>query len=130
MRKRLQHLWNIPAIWLVCFAILFGKDVAIVDLHTKFDLFSLLEIFAVKGNITIAYPQILPVLTAMLRRGLLAVNQEHPESTSTSFKKICGDEAETVIAKSSVHVEQGAPFFTASGEDFGKIRFVALIIIN
>lgn len=82
MQYRLKHWWNIPTIWPICFAILFGKDIATIDLDRKFDLFSLLESFAAAGNARIVYPEILPVITAMLQNGLRAItrDQEDPDS--------------------------------------------------
>ena len=86
LQHRLQRLWFQPRVWLICFAVLFGKDVATVNLEQDFSLFGLLETFASDSNSVIIYPEILPVLTAMLRKGLVAViqDQSNPESTHES----------------------------------------------
>ena len=73
MQHRLKRWWNIPTIWRICFSILFGRDIAAIDLERKFDLFDLLESFAPAGQTNVIYPEILPVITAMLQSGLKAV---------------------------------------------------------
>ena len=125
MRHRLQRLWNVPTIWLVCFAILFGKDLRKVNFETKFDLFSLLETFSVDGSVTIVFPQILPVVTAMLRKGLLAIDQEQPESASPSPKTYRG-EAVTEIASESACTKQCSISSTMTGQIFGENLFYCI----
>lgn len=85
MQNFLKKWWNIPEIWLICFSVLFGKDVADIDFSKPFGLFSLLEAFAPSGDCRIAYPEILPVLTAMLQNGLRNIyrNQGDPDSPVT-----------------------------------------------
>lgn len=82
MQHRLKRWWNIPTIWRICFSILFGRDIAAIDLERKFDLFSLLESFAPAGQTKVIYSEILPVITAMLQSGLKAIskNQNDPDS--------------------------------------------------
>ncbi|KAL8669327.1 MAG: hypothetical protein Q9168_006073 [Polycauliona sp. 1 TL-2023] len=45
LRHRLEHRWHLPAIWRICFAILFGCDVSPIDLGRPFTLFSLIDDF-------------------------------------------------------------------------------------
>ncbi|MCJ1473895.1 hypothetical protein MMC13_002550 [Lambiella insularis] len=82
MRYRLKRWWNVTALWPVCFAILFGKDVADIDFERPFDLYNLLAIFAPNNATKVANPQILPVLTAMLQNGLKTItkDQDDPDS--------------------------------------------------
>lgn len=82
MQHRLKRWWNIPTIWRICFSILFGRDIAAINLERKFDLFSLLESFAPAGQTKVIYSEILPVLTAMLQSGLKAISKDQmdPES--------------------------------------------------
>ena len=84
MQHRLKRWWNIPNIWRICFSILFGRDIAAIDLERKFDLFSLLESFAPAGQTKVTYSEILPVITAMLQSGLKAISKDQidPESPS------------------------------------------------
>lgn len=85
MQSFLKKWWNIPDIWLICFSVLFGNDVADIDFGKPFGLFSLLESFAPNGDCRITYPEILPVLTAMLQNGLRNIyrNQGDPDSPVT-----------------------------------------------
>jgi hypothetical protein len=83
MRHRLKRWWHMKPIWISCFTVLFGKDVAMVDFNRPFDLYSLLDTFA--PNAKVLNPQVLPVLTAMLQNGLKSVtkDQADPDSPST-----------------------------------------------
>jgi len=67
MRYRLKRWWDMPTLWPICFSILFNHDVADIDYERPFELFSLLETF---GKSTVVYPNILPVVMAMLQQGL------------------------------------------------------------
>lgn len=82
MQHRLKRWWNVPTVWPVCFAILFDLDVAAIDFSRAFDLFGLLEVFASRGKVAVAYPAMLPVITTMLGEGLKTVtrNQSDPDS--------------------------------------------------
>lgn len=82
MQYRLKRWWNIPTIWPICFAILFGQDIATIDFERTFDLYSLLESFADDGEAKVVYPEILLVIAAMLQSGLksIAKDQADPES--------------------------------------------------
>ncbi|CZT48360.1 probable beige protein homolog [Rhynchosporium secalis] len=79
MRFRLRRWWDLPTLWPICFSILFGRDVAEVDLEAPFELFSLLEPFS---NCKIVYPGVLPVIMSMLQHGLKEVlhHQDDPDS--------------------------------------------------
>ncbi|KAK5158140.1 hypothetical protein LTR04_005275, partial [Oleoguttula sp. CCFEE 6159] len=73
LKYRLKTWWNEPALWIICFAVLLGYDVAAIDLDRKFDHFSLFETFLKDHPLKIAFPIVLPVITAMLDTGLRAV---------------------------------------------------------
>jgi hypothetical protein len=79
MRHRLRRWWDIPTLWPICFSILFNRDVADIDYERPFELFSLLESFDASK---VVYPNILPVIIAMLQQGLntLLRNQDDPDS--------------------------------------------------
>ncbi|KAJ9259019.1 hypothetical protein DTO207G8_1179 [Paecilomyces variotii] len=70
MRHRLKRWWNIPALWPICFGILFGLDVACMDLERPFDHSGLLDLFVSNGEPKIVFPEILPVIMEMLQSGL------------------------------------------------------------
>jgi hypothetical protein len=76
MKNRLRHWWNTPGIWTICFAILFGRDVATIDFERDFDVFNLVDIFIAhspQSALRICYPEVLPVITAMLETGLRTI---------------------------------------------------------
>jgi len=79
MRHRLKRWWDIPPLWPIIFSILFAYDVADIDFERPFELFSVLETF---GKSKVVYPDVLPVITAMMQHGLKDVlrNQDDPES--------------------------------------------------
>ena len=87
MRHHFRRWWNVPAIWLICFAILFGQDLAVIDFDRPFTLFNLLESFMVDGKLKVDYPEVLPIITSMLRTGLKTVLNGHQEPYSTVRNK-------------------------------------------
>ena len=91
LQYRLKRWWGIPTIWPICLAILFGQDIAAVNLERKFDLYNLLEIFDNESGVKIIYPEVLPVLTAMLRNGLKSITREQTDPESPSFGGIAPD---------------------------------------
>lgn len=76
MQHRIRRWWKVPALWLICFAIFFGHDVASIDIERQFDLYNLLETFTAKDQSHVIYPEILPVLTAMLQAGLRSITRD------------------------------------------------------
>lgn len=76
MKNRLRHWWNMPGIWTICFAILFDRDVASIDFERDFDVFNLVDVFIMRSpqsRLKICYPEIFPVISAMLDTGLRAI---------------------------------------------------------
>ena len=120
MRHRLQRLWNVPAIWLACFAVLFGKDIANVKTSTTFDLFTLLEIFTADGKTAIVYPEMLPILTAMLRSGLIALNKAQPEPHSPSPREPDGTQAGIASSGQEQHARQRSLTLSVTIPESGK----------
>lgn len=91
MKYRLKRWWNIPTVWPIVFAVLFGKDIATMNLERNFDLFGLLDCFSAGGNARVVYPEVLPVITAMLQNGLRAVSRDQEDPDSPSIKATSGD---------------------------------------
>lgn len=91
MQYRLKRWWSIPTIWPICFAILFGRDIASISLERNFDLYNLLEIFDSEGGVKIACPEILPVLTGMLQSGLKAITTDQADPDSPFFGRSAAD---------------------------------------
>ncbi|PGG98751.1 hypothetical protein AJ79_08771 [Helicocarpus griseus UAMH5409] len=85
MRHRLKRWWHIPALWPVCFAILFGEDVGQLNLERPFDHFGFLDLFTSTGEIKVTFPEVLPVITGMLQTGLKATVIKGSESLSVEI---------------------------------------------
>ena len=77
MKHRLRRWWNVAPLWPICFCILFGKDVAKVNIDGPLDLFALLDAFADGGKAKAVYPEVLPVIAAMLKAGVGTVVADH-----------------------------------------------------
>ncbi|MCJ1399799.1 hypothetical protein MMC11_003002 [Xylographa trunciseda] len=90
MKYRLKRWWNITALWPLCFAILFGKDVASIDFERPFDLYNLLAIFAPNDTTKVVNPQVLPVITAMLQNGLKSITKDQDDPDSPLIEKSNG----------------------------------------
>ncbi|KAL8713271.1 MAG: hypothetical protein Q9225_006798 [Loekoesia sp. 1 TL-2023] len=75
LRHRLQRWWFLPAIWRICFAVLFGCDIGKVDFARPFNLFSLVDDFVANGKCKHIHPEILPVIIALLQNGLKVLHR-------------------------------------------------------
>ena len=93
MRYRLKRWWNRTVLWTICYAILFGQDVANIDFGRPFDLYNLLATFGGDNTAKVTNPQILPVLTAMLQNGLKSVTKEQEDPESPLTEKSNGSSA-------------------------------------
>ena len=87
MQHRLKRWWNIPSLWPLCFAILFGVDVATIDSSRAFDLFGLLDMFASRTKVAVVYPAMLPIITSMLGEGLRTVTRDQSDPNSPMVGK-------------------------------------------
>lgn len=76
MRLHLQKWWHISALWPLLLAILFDHDITSIELKTPLKLSFLLETYAPKGEAKAVYPDVLPVITAMLAKGLQVVSHQ------------------------------------------------------
>ena len=90
MQHRFKRWWNVPTMWPICFALLFGLDPAEIDFSRSFDMFSLLDTFAPDGLAHVANPAVLPVITAMLEQGLKTVTIEQMDPDSPLTEKSNG----------------------------------------
>lgn len=84
MANRLKRFWDLPPLWTICFCILFGQDVADIDLDSRADFHTLAERFDKRK---VVYPESLVIITSMLQHGLKDVMkyQEDPDSPATSL---------------------------------------------
>lgn len=83
MMNRLKPWWNTPGIWTICFAILFDRDVATIDFERDFNLFNLTDIFSTHPKLKVVYPEVFPVITAMLETGIRCIVKDNPNQTPT-----------------------------------------------
>lgn len=82
MCHRLKRWWHLPALWPACFAILFGVDVAELNLDRSFDLFSFVELFNSQKNYRVAYPDMFEVIAGMLLSGLRTIASSNAAQTA------------------------------------------------
>jgi len=90
MKRRLKPWWSVPALWINLFCLLFGIDPERVQHVDNFHQFALSDIFAEANGIVI-YPEVLPVIMALLANGVRSFNQQRQkiqisESDSTNMK--------------------------------------------
>lgn len=88
MRHRFKRWWNVAPLWPICFCILFGKDVAKMDVDQPLELFQLLETFSDGGKATVVYAEMIPVIAGMLKAGVTTVVAEQAEEDE---KRSVGD---------------------------------------
>jgi hypothetical protein len=98
MAHRLKQWWDIPTLWPILFSVMFGYDVAEINFDKSFDFFSLLEIF---GERKVLYPDVLPVMTAMLQHGLRDVlkYQDDPDSPANDQGAVKSPQSATELAR-------------------------------
>ena len=129
MRHRLQRHWNLPAVWLSCFAVLFGKDAACLDFN-KFDLFALLEAFGSTKHIDIVYPEVLPVIMSLLREGLLSLVRQEPDAASPKPENDLTSASSPTTSTQNSHFRQRSLTMNSTPQKTRKIAlFQAAIIL-
>jgi hypothetical protein len=69
LRHKLKHWWNTPALWTLCFALLFRIDPATINLESEFNIFALTDIFS-RERLKVGAPEVMPVIAGMLEFGL------------------------------------------------------------
>ena len=89
LEHHLKRWWNVPALWTICFSILFGRDIALLDLDRAFDGPGLLKLFLSDGDLRIVNPEMFPVITGMLKSGLrsTALKSDTDAQTGTDMPK-------------------------------------------
>jgi hypothetical protein len=75
LRHRLKTCWNMPAIWTLCFALMFGVNPNTINFEDDFNHFALADIFS-RQSVNIVYPETFSILTGMLENGLRAIVQD------------------------------------------------------
>jgi hypothetical protein len=92
MKLHLQGWWHLPKIWPLLLAILFGVDVATIDSSRPLRVPDLLEMMSASGEPKLTHPDVLPVIMALLARGLKVINEEQ-DTVQTPFNDGIGKES-------------------------------------
>lgn len=91
MQHRLKRWWNVPALWPICFAVLFGLDVGSMNIDKPFDGANLLETLLLSDETEVVFPEMLPVITEMMKSGVkktaLAESLSSNENSNGSLKE-------------------------------------------
>ncbi|KAF2139013.1 uncharacterized protein K452DRAFT_255050 [Aplosporella prunicola CBS 121167] len=87
LKHRLKAWWNVPQIWTICFAILFGADVGKINFERDFDLYNLTDAFGGQGQVNVIYPDVFPVMVTMLETGLRTIVQQQESVDSPRASK-------------------------------------------
>lgn len=82
MHHRLKRWWHLPALWPICFAVLFDIDIGFLDLDRSFDLFGLLDLFG-SNDFKVVNPAMFEVIMGMLQSGLKTVVSSKPTDESS-----------------------------------------------
>ncbi|KAH8701772.1 Beige/BEACH domain protein [Talaromyces proteolyticus] len=72
LKSRLKRRWNIAMLWPIFFGVLFGLDVAEIDIDATADTSLLVDTLASKQYTKVVFPEVLPVITNMLKCGIEA----------------------------------------------------------
>ncbi|PWY96407.1 beige/beach domain protein [Aspergillus sclerotioniger CBS 115572] len=82
MRHCLKRWWRIPAVWSICFAILFGLDVGKMIVDRPFNQTGLSDTFLSGTQLHITFPEIFPVIAEMMQSALkeTALTSGSPQS--------------------------------------------------
>lgn len=83
MKMRLRVWWSVPALWINLFCLLFAVDPEQVQDVDSFDQVALSEIFAGTNGV-VAYPEVMPVIMALLANGVRSVNHGQNNGTVAS----------------------------------------------
>jgi hypothetical protein len=128
MKHRFKRWWNVAPLWSICFCILFGKDVAKVDVDAPLDLFALLEAFSDGDKAKVVYPEVLPVITAMLKAGVGTVVAGLSEDENKDSGKGKEKESALDVPKSlrmrSLSLNDQATAGSAQGKSKPVITFI------
>ena len=90
LEHRLQRWWDVPALWPICFSILFGVDHALLNLDKAFDPSELLKAFLTESDVKVVFSDMLPVIVNMLKSGVrnLTMGSDAQEDTQCNKLKL------------------------------------------
>lgn len=82
MQRQLKRWWSVPSLWPICFAVLFGQDVASIDMDRTFNLYNLLVALNASENTSVINPEIFTIIAGMLQNGLRSVTRDQTDPDS------------------------------------------------
>ncbi|ORY17308.1 hypothetical protein BCR34DRAFT_555837 [Clohesyomyces aquaticus] len=131
MKNRLRNWWNTPAIWTICFAILFDRDVAAIDFERDFDVFNLVDIFvnrALHAKPRVMYPEIFPVIAAMLETGLRAIVRDQAKPENEAPKVQDGDALVTRGRRRTMSLNTKQPTIDSKSPQVERLSSYAIVL--
>lgn len=123
LKTRLREWWSIPAVWISLFSILFAVDPASIHYSEDFNEVTLGEAFS-KSAGKVVYPEVLPVIAAMLESGLKSVVNEGQQSATekTSRGSSSSLNVDAVRGYSNNEVTNNAEVISAVVRFFGDMH--------
>lgn len=90
LKYRLKPFWRSKSVWILVFAIFFGRSFPLEWLEAEFSAFHLVEMLSVDNALSIKHPEMLPTIIAMLEAGLRKVAQDEvaDPTDSTILKNV------------------------------------------
>ncbi|KAH7366589.1 hypothetical protein BKA66DRAFT_470544 [Pyrenochaeta sp. MPI-SDFR-AT-0127] len=133
MKNRLRHWWNTPGIWTICFAILFDRDVATIDFERDFDVFNLVDVFIMhspQAKLRICYPEIFPVISAMLDTGLRTIvrDRDLTKTESSTPKQENGEGSVTRGRRRTMSLNAKQPTIDIKGPQSERLTDYAVVL--
>ena len=104
MKQRLKRWWHVPTLWPIVFSILFGVDIAKIDIDQSLDLFYLVETFRKDGKAAVAYPEVFPVIAGLLKSGFGVIVTAQGETKAQDLQK--GESADVKSRSRSLSVPE------------------------
>ncbi|BFZ61549.1 Beige protein-like 1 [Saitoella coloradoensis] len=86
MKMHLRQHWQVSPLWMILICVLFGIDIAKVDLDEPIELYHLLESTQKKeGEPEVVYPEVFPTIAAMLKNSIASLVRERIEHESSAL---------------------------------------------
>lgn len=125
LKARLKPFWRTPALWTLCVAMLFGRNVSADALVGELTLFGILETLQVNDETKVLHPEALQPMMAMLEAALReVVKTEEPVSAEAQLVR-------TIVQLLSELYSRCAPFreFATSSRYMQEILFVLYPVV-
>lgn len=125
LKARLKPFWKTPALWVLSFAMLFGRTVPADALSGGLSLFGMLEALQVNEEAKVLHPEALQSIMAMLEAGLRdVVKKDEPVASEAKLVR-------TIVQLLSELYSRCAPFreFAISSRYIQEILFVLYPVV-